>query len=81
MAINLTHALSIKWQREKEAQKEELGNKFLNHLGGVWFVFSNNHFQSSNNISRISIHFFTNTYFHNNNFQFLNTYTKWALTF
>ena len=33
-------------------------------LGGVWFVFSNNHFQFLNNISRISIHFFTHTYFH-----------------
>ena len=33
-------------------------------LGGVWFVFSNNHFQFLNNISRISTHFFTHTYFH-----------------
>ena len=33
-------------------------------LGGGWFVFSNNHFQFLNNISRVSIHFFTHTYFH-----------------
>ena len=32
--------------------------------GGVWFVFSNNHFQFLNNISSISTHFFTHTYFH-----------------
>ena len=32
-------------------------------LGGVWFVFSNNYFQFLNSISRISIHFFTHTYF------------------
>ena len=31
---------------------------------GVWFVFSNNYFQFLNNISRISTHFFTHTYFH-----------------
>ena len=34
------------------------------HLGGVWFIFSNNNFQFLNNISRISMHFFTHTYFH-----------------
>ena len=34
------------------------------NLGGVWFVFSNNHFQFLNNILRISTHFFTYTYFH-----------------
>ena len=33
-------------------------------LGGVWFIFSNNNFQFLNNISRISTHFFTHTYFH-----------------
>ena len=36
----------------------------LKCYGGVWFVFSNNHFQFLNNISRISTHFFTHTYFH-----------------
>ena len=35
-----------------------------NILGGVWFVFLNNHFQFLNNISRILMHFFTHTYFH-----------------
>ena len=30
----------------------------------IWFVFSNNNFQFLNNISRISIHFFTHAYFH-----------------
>ena len=34
-----------------------------NIRGGVWFVFSNNYFQFLNNISRISTHFFTHTYF------------------
>ena len=47
---------------------------------GVWFVFSNNHFQFLNNISRISIYFFhphvLSQIFLNNNFQFLNTHTK-----
>ena len=32
--------------------------------GGVWFVFSNNHFQFLNNISRIFTHFFIHTYFY-----------------
>ena len=32
-------------------------------LGGVWFVILNNYFQFLNNISRISTHFFTHTYF------------------
>ena len=32
-------------------------NGFKNKLGGVWFVILNN-------ISRISMHFFTHTYFH-----------------
>ena len=36
----------------------------LRELGGVWFMFSNNPFQFLNNILRISIHFFTHTYFH-----------------
>ena len=31
---------------------------------GVWFVFLNNHFQFLNNISRISMHFFTHTDFY-----------------
>ena len=34
------------------------------YLGGVWFVILNNYFQFLNNISRISMHFFTHTYFH-----------------
>ena len=34
------------------------------HIGGVWFVYLNNHFQFLNNISCISTHFFTHTYFH-----------------
>ena len=34
------------------------------YLGGVWFMILNNHFQFLNNISRISMHFFTHTYFH-----------------
>ena len=38
----------------------------LRDLGGVWFVFSNNHFQFLNNISSILTHFFTHTYFHKN---------------
>ena len=33
-------------------------------LGSVWFVFSNNNFQCLKNITCISIHFFTHTYFH-----------------
>ena len=37
---------------------------FLPFSGGVWFMFSNNNFQFLNNISRISTHFFTHTYFH-----------------
>ena len=37
---------------------------FLKNHGDVWFMFSNNNFQFLNNISRISTHFFTNTYFH-----------------
>ena len=39
-------------------------NKFSVLLGGVWWVFSNSSFQFLNNISHISIHFFTHTYFH-----------------
>ena len=45
------------------------------NVRGVWFVFSNNHFQFLNNISRIFTHFFTHIFsqiFSNNNFQFLN---------
>ena len=33
-------------------------------IWGVWFVILNNHFRFLNNISRISTHFFTHTYFH-----------------
>ena len=33
------------------------------HLGLVWSLISNSHFYNLNNITHISIHFFTNTYF------------------
>ena len=41
-----------------------LHEALLYSLGGIWFVFLNNHFQFLNNISRILTHFFTHTYFH-----------------
>ena len=46
-------------------------NSSFGSLGGVWFVFLNNYFQFLNNyfqflnnISRISMYFFTHTYFY-----------------
>ena len=44
-------------EKKKKTQQQD-------DIRGVWFVFSNNHFQFLNNISRISIHFFTHMYFH-----------------
>ena len=45
-------------------KKKKLFRISYSHYGGVWFVFLNNYFQFLNNISRISTHFFTHTYFH-----------------
>ena len=47
-----------------EVEGVSLGFEDVNGEGGVWFVFSNNHFQFLNKIICMSIYFFTHTYFH-----------------
>ena len=54
-----------RWNDEEEKGSQAVfERKKGEDQGGVWFVFSNNYFQFLNNISRISMHFFTHTYFH-----------------
>ena len=48
----------------KKIENMCLNTRTKQRLGGVWFVILNNYFQFLNNISRISMHFFTHTYFH-----------------
>ena len=51
-------------QKKKKNYKTCNLNNLLVTYGGVWFVYSNNNFQFLNNVSRISTHFFTHTYFY-----------------
>ena len=72
--LNLFISLSLSLPRIRQRIYLEL---LINHypifffkgkhqsVWGVWFMFSNNHFQFLNNISRILIQFFTYTYFTN----------------